>query len=383
MATKKNVLFIMPYGDGKKVSVHLQKGKKSKWQIKTFDFDRTYSEFKEEYQDRYAITIVREQPGMNIYDKMYKMIHSADIVVADITGLEANVMYELGARHALRNKITFMVKRFNEEKIPFDISVFQIMHWDFLFENFDELVQQNITKNDSPIKERISSDYNKDKFIFDEYEEKWTSFSTAFAKLDKSDYENWSSKNNLLNENKEFEGIEEYDQKKALVSYKLGELSNSKSEIKESLNAALEIIEKHDPMTSQDFETIGLYCSILERIYKVSKLDDDFSNWRDAVNRFISSFKASYSYGVYAKFLVAQLLRNKNLEYFRCESKIRYDELVHLQLNPDPKWKDDTIKQYEFQSNLNNQLSAEDFEKETSKKCFEEARDAIAAVNNG
>ena len=46
----------------------------------------------------------------NIREDMFGLIFEADLVVCDITILNANVFYELGIRHALRKKSTVMIK---------------------------------------------------------------------------------------------------------------------------------------------------------------------------------------------------------------------------------------------------------------------------------
>jgi tetratricopeptide (TPR) repeat protein len=56
----------------------------------------------------------------NIRADMFRRLLTADIVVADLSIHNANVFYELGIRHALRNHGTVML-RCNAEKFPFDL----------------------------------------------------------------------------------------------------------------------------------------------------------------------------------------------------------------------------------------------------------------------
>jgi tetratricopeptide (TPR) repeat protein len=55
---------------------------------------------------------------------MYHWILNADLVVADISTLNANVMYELGVRHALRPYSTIIISEEEQmkNKLPFDIN---------------------------------------------------------------------------------------------------------------------------------------------------------------------------------------------------------------------------------------------------------------------
>jgi hypothetical protein len=46
----------------------------------------------------------------NIREDMFRLLVTADVVIADISIHNANVFYELGIRHALRDKHTFMLR---------------------------------------------------------------------------------------------------------------------------------------------------------------------------------------------------------------------------------------------------------------------------------
>ncbi|HEX8147089.1 MAG TPA: tetratricopeptide repeat-containing protein [Pyrinomonadaceae bacterium] len=56
----------------------------------------------------------------NIRVDMFRRLLTADLVVADLSIHNANVFYELGIRHALRDRSTFML-RCNASKFPFDL----------------------------------------------------------------------------------------------------------------------------------------------------------------------------------------------------------------------------------------------------------------------
>ncbi len=56
----------------------------------------------------------------NIRTDMFEQLLIADIVIADISIHNANVFYELGLRHALRDKRTFLLKSVSDE-VPFDL----------------------------------------------------------------------------------------------------------------------------------------------------------------------------------------------------------------------------------------------------------------------
>lgn len=65
----------------------------------------------------------------NIREDMFQLLAHADIVIADISLHNANVFYELGARHALRPRRTFMI-RFTGDEVPFDIKTDRYLGYD-------------------------------------------------------------------------------------------------------------------------------------------------------------------------------------------------------------------------------------------------------------
>src|SRR5215470_7586631 len=56
----------------------------------------------------------------NIRVDMFRRLLTADLVVADMSIHNANVFYELGIRHALRDRSTLML-RCDADKFPFDL----------------------------------------------------------------------------------------------------------------------------------------------------------------------------------------------------------------------------------------------------------------------
>src|SRR5215210_1881960 len=57
----------------------------------------------------------------NIREDMFAQLLLADIVIADLSIHNANVFYELGIRHALRDKRTFLI-RCSKDEVPFDLN---------------------------------------------------------------------------------------------------------------------------------------------------------------------------------------------------------------------------------------------------------------------
>lgn len=58
------------------------------------------------------------KPG-SITDAIFNFIANCELVIANMTGLNANVMYELAIRHAIGKPVVCIIEE--NEKLPFDI----------------------------------------------------------------------------------------------------------------------------------------------------------------------------------------------------------------------------------------------------------------------
>ena len=59
----------------------------------------------------------------SIRERIYNQIAKADLIVADMTGKNPNVFYEVGYAHALGKKVILLTQ--NSKDIPFDLNDFQ------------------------------------------------------------------------------------------------------------------------------------------------------------------------------------------------------------------------------------------------------------------
>ena len=70
----------------------------------------------------------------NIRLDMFQRLLTADVVIADISIQNANVYYELGVRHALRGKHTFMIRAsgadLKTDEVPFDLKTDRYLTYD-------------------------------------------------------------------------------------------------------------------------------------------------------------------------------------------------------------------------------------------------------------
>ena len=96
------------------------------------DFDRVEKELIRPALDQLnfsgGTTVEFIQQG-NIRTDMFEQLLIADLVVADISIHNANAFYELGLRHAFRDKRTFLIKSEGDE-VPFDLKTDRYMPYD-------------------------------------------------------------------------------------------------------------------------------------------------------------------------------------------------------------------------------------------------------------
>ncbi len=87
-------------------------------------------------RDRYDIVIDGATTGEfirqgNIREDMFRLLVTADLVVADVSIHNPNAYYELGIRHALRHQHTFLLRaKGTEAKYPFDLQTDRYFAYD-------------------------------------------------------------------------------------------------------------------------------------------------------------------------------------------------------------------------------------------------------------
>ena len=60
-------------------------------------------------------------PGMVLVESVQQEIARADIIIADLTGSNPNVMYEVGFAHALRKPVILIIQQ-GAGHVPFDLT---------------------------------------------------------------------------------------------------------------------------------------------------------------------------------------------------------------------------------------------------------------------
>lgn len=226
-----------------------------------------------------------EQSGV-IDVEMYENIFKADFVVADISTLNPNAIYELGVRHALRPNTTIVIGE-DKLKIPFDVNHVFVHSYRHLEEDigvsesnrFREHLKKQVKnlleypKVDSPVYTFLPN-LNPPNFTEDEIENikesidksRSTSDLVTLAEKKKNEGDFPFSKQ-LLQDALKINPTDSFIiQRLALLTYK-SKLPNEK----EALEEALVILDALNPTNTTDPETLGLLGAIYKRLYEDAK----------------------------------------------------------------------------------------------------------------
>jgi hypothetical protein len=82
--------------------------------------------------------------GINVIQDIWHSISIAQIVIADLTGMNPNVYYELGLAHALRKKTVLLSQNFDD--IPFDLRPYRHIFYEDNSDGYD-ILERNLTKS--------------------------------------------------------------------------------------------------------------------------------------------------------------------------------------------------------------------------------------------
>lgn len=122
----------------------MKKSKITVFVIMPFDdqFLRLFNKLKRELGDRYVFTNAGDMNNQrNILKDIVLGIESADIVVADLTDLNPNVMYELGIAHTMNKRTIHIIQDIGQ--LPFDMSSYRVVPYGGMdFDKVDELIRE-------------------------------------------------------------------------------------------------------------------------------------------------------------------------------------------------------------------------------------------------
>ena len=91
-----------------------------------------YEDLKTVFGDEFEFTNAGDLDNQqNILKDIIDGIYQANVVIADLTGLNPNVFYELGVAHAMDKKVIILTQDINE--LPFDIKSYRAVQYSLLF----------------------------------------------------------------------------------------------------------------------------------------------------------------------------------------------------------------------------------------------------------
>lgn len=338
---------------------------------KTYNLDKTYKNIIKPAVEACGITCIRgdEVKDSTLIDKsMYALLVQTDLVIADITTMNPNALYELGIRHAVKPYSTIIIKG-NESPIPFDISHNRIFHYkhggdDIGFEETERFrkalieVIESVMNNkqiDSPLFEFIPSAQPQiipeEQFsgIIKELADNETHLfgivEGAKIAMNEGNFEEaiqlWAKAHNNVSEEPYF------IQQLALATYKGKEPSEQLA-----LQDALGIIKKLDVDQTTDPETLGITGAIYKRMWMQNKAE--MGNLERAIKYYKKGYQLNDDYYTGENYancleLKAEVEEDEDDKiYFRVEAKRTRKDIIesikrimqedNYETRPDIKW---------------------------------------------
>lgn len=333
-----------------------------------YDLDKTYNNIIKPTVQKCGFKCIRgdEVKDSSLIDKsMYALLVHADLVIADITTLNPNALYELGIRHAARPFST-IIMRHNEGDIPFDISHNRIFHYkhdgDIIGHEETErckteladLITKVSRRNDvdSPFFESIADlphhQLSEDQYhgLIKELAEKeehifgWTEHAKAEMKLAKGELTGEKFQNAARLWEKLAEKVKNepyYIQQQAFCTYK------SKLPDEEvALLDALQVIGQLDPedKLTNNIETLGITGAIYKNLWLINKKEAFLQR---AIDHYGKGFKMNNdyytgeNYALCLDFMSVHLMDSEEKIYHRIEARKAREKILEI------------LKEYEFE----------------------------------
>lgn len=100
-----------------------------------------YEELKQTFKDEFDFTNAGDLDNQhNILKDIVLGIHNADVIIADLTGLNPNVFYELGLAHAINKKVIIITQ--NLDALPFDIRSYRANEYSLKFNQINKIKEE-------------------------------------------------------------------------------------------------------------------------------------------------------------------------------------------------------------------------------------------------
>jgi MAP3K TRAFs-binding domain len=268
---------------------------------RTLDLDKTYRIIIKKAVETAGLECIRADDVIHsgtIDRPMYELLLEADIVIADLSTSNANAIYELGVRHALRPHTTIVIAE-KQFKFPFDLGHLLIRPYEHLGKGIDaeeaERVRNDLQKAIQAL--LATPDIDSPVYTFLPQLQAWNAgvgpivaaataaasqagvtarddekvsvlldlFREARAESD------WSGASRYLERLLEKRPSDEYlKQQLALATYK-----SKQPDVGTALSAAKQILEALRPRTTTDPETVGLWGAVHKRLWELGRKPSD------------------------------------------------------------------------------------------------------------
>ncbi len=104
-------------------------------------FFEVYEMLKQKFEECFEFSNAAEEGNQqNILKDIIQPIYEADVIIADLTGLNPNVLYELGVAHTF-NKKTIVITQDDLASLPFDLKQYRARDYTTHFKKFAELIE--------------------------------------------------------------------------------------------------------------------------------------------------------------------------------------------------------------------------------------------------
>ena len=102
------------------------------------DFELVYSRFIEPiFKSDFKVGRAKDiESQRNILQDILEGIETSDLIIADLTGLNANVFYELGLAHAFNRKVILLTQ--DIEEVPFDLMSYRLIEYSTHFVRIED-----------------------------------------------------------------------------------------------------------------------------------------------------------------------------------------------------------------------------------------------------
>ena len=260
--------------------------------VRMLDLNQTYTKLLKPVFDELGIKCQRAC-DMNVTGSidqvMIKAINESDIVICDITCLNANALWELGVRHALKKQHTILISDFAHLRPspPFDVSHHVIMGYEHSPEGITdaeaerfrgelkklvENLENNLLPSDSPVHDVL---FPQEGSLFGKKEE-GTPLEPFASLMDRAEAakkkKDWPLAISLFDKAKEYteknlapkSDLPFIECRRALCTYK------STPNDLFVLAKAMAILEPLNPRETTNVEILGLSGAINKRIFEIS-----------------------------------------------------------------------------------------------------------------